>query len=253
MVQLQGKVAVVTGAASGMGKEIARLFVAEGSSIVVADWNAEGGQQTVAEITSNGGTASFFHVDVSQAAQVKAMIDFAVRQYGTLDILVNNAGIALMGKDGPVGEVTEETWDRVLAVNLKSVYLGMHYAIPVFLQKGGGVIVNTASIAGLVGFPSLAAYCASKGGIIQLTKAAALDYGRHHIRANAICPGVVVTAMTRDMLADPATKKGLDEATVIGRLGKPEDIAQAALYLASDASSFVTGIALVVDGGWTAH
>ncbi|TDA69662.1 MAG: glucose 1-dehydrogenase [Clostridia bacterium] len=275
-MKLDGKVAIITGAASGMGQAMALLFAREGATVVVADVNEVGGQETVRRIQEEAretsgqmeraagaearptygatdGRAEFVKVDVSQADQVKRLVDSTVNNYGKLNIMVNNAGVALLGKDGKIADVAEDTWDRVIAINLKGVYLGMKYAIPPMLKQGGGVIINTASIAGLVGFPSLAAYCASKGGIVQLTKATALDYGRDNLRVNAICPGVIRTAMTETMLADRETKEGMERTTPLPRLGEPEDIARAALYLASDEASFVTGTTLVVDGGWTAQ
>lgn len=252
-MQLSGKVAVVTGAASGMGRAMAETFAAAGAKVVLADWNEAGGQEAVRAITNEGREAVFFQVDVSQVTQVRELVAFAVGRYGRLDVMVNNAGVALLGQDGPVAEVSEETWEKVININLKGVYLGMKYALPQMVAQGGGVIINTASIAGLVGFPGLAAYCASKGGIIQLTRATALDYAAHNVRVNAICPGVIRTAMTTNLLADPETSRRLQEATPLRRFGEPVDVAQAALYLASDASAFVTGTVLVIDGGWTAQ
>ncbi|MBC7347740.1 MAG: SDR family oxidoreductase [Clostridia bacterium] len=252
-MQLSGKVAVVTGAASGMGRAMAETFAAAGAKVVLADWNEAGGQEAVRAITNEGREAVFFQVDVSQVTQVRELVAFAVGRYGRLDVMVNNAGVALLGQDGPVAEVSEETWEKVININLKGVYLGMKYALPQMVAQGGGVIINTASIAGLVGFPGLAAYCASKGGIIQLTRATALDYAAHNVRVNAICPGVIRTAMTTNLLADPEVSRRLQEATPLRRFGEPVDVAQAALYLASDASAFVTGTVLVIDGGWTAQ
>lgn len=252
-MQLSGKVAVVTGAASGMGRAMAETFAAAGAKVVLADWNEAGGQEAVRAITDEGREAVFFQVDVSQVTQVRELVAFAVGRYGRLDVMVNNAGVALLGQDGPVAEVSEETWEKVININLKGVYLGMKYALPQMVAQGGGVIINTASIAGLVGFPGLAAYCASKGGIIQLTRATALDYAAHNVRVNAICPGVIRTAMTTNLLADPEASRRLQEATPLRRFGEPVDVAQAALYLASDASAFVTGTVLVIDGGWTAQ
>lgn len=276
-MKLDGKVAIITGAASGMGQGMAILFAREGATVVVADINEVGGQETVRRIqeearetygqagmAAGGGTArptygttgdraEFVKVDVSKSDQVKKLVDDTLNKYGQLNIIVNNAGVALLGKDGKIADVAEETWNRVIDINLKGVYLGMKYALPPMLNQGGGVIINTASIAGLVGFPSLAAYCASKGGIVQLTKATALDYAKDNIRVNAICPGVIRTAMTDTMLADRETKEGMERTTPLPRLGEPEDIAQAALYLASDDASFVTGTTLVVDGGWVAQ
>ncbi len=251
-MKLKGKVAVITGAGSGIGRAAALLFAEEGAKVVVADYSVAGGQETVKQIKAKGGEATFVATDVSKAADVQKMIKTAIDKYGRLDILYNNAGIE--GPLGPTENVSEADWDRVLSVNLKGVFLGSKHAIPQMLKQGGGVIINTASIAGLVGVANMPAYCASKGGIVLLTKTMALEYARKNIRVNCICPGAVKTPMLdRFTGSQPEAEKFLRESQPVGRWGEPEEIAQAALYLASEQSSFVTGTTLIVDGGLTAQ
>jgi NAD(P)-dependent dehydrogenase (short-subunit alcohol dehydrogenase family) len=249
-MRLENKVAIVTGAGRGIGQAIATLFAEEGAKVLVVDWNRETGAATAAAIQGAGHTARFCYADVSQAAEVEAMVRAAVSEWGRLDILVNNAAIQVVAR---LVETTEEDWDRLQSVNLKGVFLGCKYAIPEMLRAGGGAIVNIASVLGLVGDPELAAYCAAKGGVITLTKAAALTYGPQGIRVNAICPGDVDTPMAQeyfDAAADPAAlRREIDSKYALRRISSPREIAEAALFLASDASSFMTGAALVVDGG----
>jgi len=251
-MKLQDKVAVITGAGSGIGQATALLFAEEGAKVVVADYSVEGGEETVKLVKEKSGEAIFVAVDVSRAADVQKMIKTAIDKYGRLDILHNNAGI--IGPLGPTENVSEADWDRVLSVNLKGVFLGSKYAIPHMLKQGGGVIINTASIAGLVGLTNIPAYCASKGGVVSLTKAIALEYARKNIRVNCICPGAIKTPMLyRVTGAQLEAEKLPCEDQPIGRCGEPEEIARAALYLACEQSSFVTGTALIVDGGLTAQ
>ncbi len=247
--RLQGKVAVVTGAGSGIGKAIAELFAEEGAAVVVAERNCQTGAETAAAI---GQRASFCETDVSKSGDVRNMVETAVRAFGRLDILVNNAAIQILGT---LDQTSEEDWDRLQAVNLKGVFLGMKYAIPAMIASGGGSIVNMASILGLVGDPDLAAYCAMKGGVIALTKAAALGYGPAGIRVNCICPGDVDTPMVQDYMNKSPDPEGLrreiSSKYALRRIAAPREVAEAALYLASDASSFITGDALIIDGGLT--
>ena len=246
MGRLVGKVALITGAGSGIGRATALLFAKEGAKVAVADCVPAGGQETVRMIREAGGEASFIEADVSKSADVQRMVNTTVDTYGRIDILYNNAGI-----QGPVArtaDLTEEAWDAVLNINLKSVFLASKYAIPVMLNQGGGVIINTSSTMGLGGKPHIAPYCVSKGGIILLTKTMAAEYARQNIRVNCICPGMIETPMTEWAIA----RLRMDYIPQ-GKAGQPEDIAQAALYLASDDSAYVTGAALVVDGGWTAE
>ncbi|MGA7965989.1 MAG: SDR family oxidoreductase [Gammaproteobacteria bacterium] len=250
--QMQEKVALVTGAGSGIGRACSLALATAGARVVVSDVAAENGRETTDLIERAGGEAVFVETDVSSGAAVKALFDIAVRRFGGLDCAVNNAGIE--GLMAPTAECSEENWDRTIAVNLKGVWLCMREEIPRMLERGGGSIVNMASVAGLVGFQNLPAYCASKGGIVQLTKTAALEYAGQGIRVNAICPGVIRTAMVDRILGDdPEQKKAFTQLEPIGRFGRPEEIADAALWLCSDASSFVTGDALAVDGGFTAR
>lgn len=252
MGRLDGKVAVITGAASGIGRATALLFAREGASVLVADVNEPGGQEVVQAITAAQGRATFLPVDVSRSAEVAAMIRAAVEQFGGLDVLFNNAGIA--GESRWLAESSEENWHRVLAVNLTGVYLGMRYAIPVMMERGGGSIISTASVAGMVGWRQAAAYSAAKAGVINLTRTAALEYARYAIRVNCICPGVIETPLLeRVQGTDEAARNRLLTMQPMPRLGQPDDIAYMALYLASDESRFVTGAAMVVDGGYTAR
>jgi NAD(P)-dependent dehydrogenase (short-subunit alcohol dehydrogenase family) len=248
--KFEGKVALVTGAASGIGRASALAFAREGAKAVVADVLAEGGQETVRMIKEAGGDGLFVRTDVAKAAEVESLIQETVDTYGRLDFAHNNAGIA--GDEAPTADCTEENWDHTIAVNLKGVWLCMKYEIPQMLKLGGGAIVNTASTAGLVALEGSPAYCASKGGIIQLTRAAALDYATAGIRVNAVCPGVIRTPMVENQLSTEA-EADLIAMEPIGRMGKPEEVAEAIVWLCSDAASFVTGNAMPVDGGLVAQ
>lgn len=248
-MRLQNKIAIITGAGAGIGRGIALAFVKEGAKVVVADWSEKGGQETVEQIRKIDGEAIFVKIDVSKAADIDKMAKTCLDKFSRIDILVNNAGIV---RSGSLHETAEEDWDAVLDVNLKSVFLGSKRVIPEMLKQGQGKIISTASIAGLVGFENTGPYCASKGGIIALTREMALEYAKHKINVNCIAPGVIKTAMTKEMLTDPAQKQFLESSTLYPRVGEPEDIAYAAVYLASGESDFVNGHVLVVDGGWIA-
>jgi NAD(P)-dependent dehydrogenase (short-subunit alcohol dehydrogenase family) len=248
--QLDGKIALITGAASGIGRATALLFAREGASVVLTDINESAGQTVAAEITQHNGRAMFEPGDVTGTSDCQRVVDNAVSEFGAIHILFNNAGII---RRASVVELSEADWDRVMAVNVKSIFLMSRQVIPIMAEAGGGCIINTASGWGLAGGPRAAVYCASKGAVVLLTKAMAIDHGPQHIRVNCICPGDTDTAMLRNeaqQLGEP-NEKFLAEGAKrpLGRVGQPEEIAQAALYLASDASSFVTGTALVVDGG----
>jgi NAD(P)-dependent dehydrogenase (short-subunit alcohol dehydrogenase family) len=246
--RLAGRVALVTGGASGIGRAAALAFAREGAQVLVADVDMAGGQATARLIGEGGGAATFIRADVAIGAEVAAMVECAVATYGKLDCAFNNAGINQ--EDAPVAECTEELWDRTIAVNLKGIWLCMKHELPALLSNGGGAIVNTASVVGLVGRRDTPAYVASKHGVIGLTKATALDYGKRGIRVNAVCPGTIRTPMyERRVGTDPATDARIAAETPIGRLGTAEDVAEAVVWLCSDAAAFVTGHSLVVDGG----
>lgn len=248
-MRLKNKVAIITGAGSGIGRASAVAFAREGARVVVADWGEKTGRETAELIKKQGGEAVFVKVDISSSLDAADMVKQCLAAYGQVDILFNNAGIVKMGA---LHETAEADWDQVINVNLKGVFLCSKAVIPQMLKQGRGKIVSTASIAGLVGFDQIGPYCASKGGIIALTREMAVEYGSKKINVNCIAPGVIKTAMTKDMLNDPATVKGFAASTPYPRLGEGEDIAMAAVYLASDESDFVTGEVLVVDGGWIA-
>jgi NAD(P)-dependent dehydrogenase (short-subunit alcohol dehydrogenase family) len=246
------KVALVTGAASGIGRATALAFAREGASVAVADVTEPAGNETVALIQKAGGTAKFFRCDVSKDADVEKLVRDVVAAFGRLDFAHNNAGIE--GKQAKTADCTEETWDRTIAINLKGVWLCMKHEIPQMLKQGGGAIVNTASVAGLVGFAGLPAYNASKGGVIQLTRTAALEYAKENIRVNAVCPGVIKTPMVdRFTGGTPEGEAAFAAGEPVGRLGRPEEIATVVVWLCTDDASFVTGIPMPVDGGWVAQ
>jgi NAD(P)-dependent dehydrogenase (short-subunit alcohol dehydrogenase family) len=243
----EGKVALVTGAGSGIGRASALAFSREGARVVVADVDAAGGEETAALIKRAGGEALFVQSDVSRDAAVAALIERAVSAFGRLDYAHNNAGI--LGARAMTADCTEEEWDRVVATNLKGIWLCMRYEIPRLLEQGGGAIVNTASAAGLVGIWGYPAYTASKHGVVGLTKTAAIEYVKSGIRVNAVCPGFIATPMVRGMTADDAAPQTVVPA---GRLGRPEEVAEAVIWLCSDKASYVTGHMMAVDGALTA-
>jgi len=245
MGRLDAKVAIITGAGMGMGRATAILFAKEGAKIVVADVVVKDGEETVKMITNAGGEAIFVRADVSITEDAGKIVREAVRTYGKLDILFNNAGIA--GEASSTEECTEENWERVIDVNLKGVWLCMKYAIPEMAKSGGGAIINTASQAAERGMPNLPAYTASKGGVLSLSRATAIECAKKNIRVNVLEPGVIGTPMVLNM--PDVAKKSFLSAIPLGKFGKPEEVAFAALFLASDESSHITGHALAVDGG----
>jgi NAD(P)-dependent dehydrogenase (short-subunit alcohol dehydrogenase family) len=252
-MKLQDKVALITGAGSGLGRASAILFASEGASIGVADIDLESAEETANEISRAGGRALALQVDVSNGVSVESMVQQTVERFGILDVLYNNAGTA--GKVDFLASMPEDVFDRVLAVNLRGVYLGMKYALPYMAKIGGASVINQSSAAGLVGIRGSAAYCASKAGVIALTKVAALEYARYKIRVNCICPGLINTPMSQELLGgelDPNDPDAIRRVSVMGRIGRPEEIAKMALFLASEDSSYATGACFVVDGGWTA-
>jgi NAD(P)-dependent dehydrogenase (short-subunit alcohol dehydrogenase family) len=245
---LNNKIAFVTGGGSGIGRATALAFADRGAKVVIADLNTDGGKETQRLIEEDGGEALFVSCDVGDAGEVAAAIDRCVAVYGRLDCAFNNAGI--LGEMSTTADCSEENFDRIVRVNLKGVWLSMKYEIPQMLRQGGGVIVNTASNAGLTGTPQLAAYSATKGGVVQLTRSAALEYARSNIRINAVCPGLISTPMVAwQAVHYPDAVAKFTELEPMGRLGRPEEIAEAVVWLCSDAASFVTGHPLAVDGG----
>ncbi len=250
---LKGKVTLISGAASGIGRACAVRFANEGAIVIVADFNEAGGNETVNLIKQSNGQSEFIRVDVSDSASNAAMFQTVMERYGGLDVLMNNAGIAVGGGTGIV-DTPEESFDRIVAVDLRGVFLGIKYGVPLLLAKGGGRIINTASVAGLVGYPGNCAYAAAKAGVISLTKTAALEYAKSNIVVNCICPAYVDTPIlnsTRDKLDDEEIKKLLKRRVPVGRVGTPDEIAQTAFYLATG-PTFLTGSAIVIDGGITA-
>jgi len=249
MSTLDGKAAVITGAGSGIGRATALAFAAAGARVVVSDVDVAGGEETAAAARAAGGTMHFLRCDVRSGPEVEALVAHAIDRFGRLDCAVNNAGIE--GTLAPIGEASEETAARVLDVNLMGVWRCLHAELPRMVAQGGGAIVNTASVAGLVGAGGLAPYVASKHGVIGLTKTAALEYAAHGVRVNAVCPGLIQTPMVdRLEAASPGVTAALLAVKPMGRLGSPAEVAAAVVWLCSDAASFTTGHALTVDGGY---
>ena len=244
-----GKVALVTGGGSGIGRQACLVFCREGAQVVVSDVTVEGGEETLSLIKQAGGEAAFVKADVAQAAEVEALVAKTVEAYGRLDCAYNNAGIA--GRTARVADDTEENWERILSINLKGVWLCLKYEIAHMLKQGGGAIVNTASGAGLIGVRRTGAYVASKHGVVGLTKTAALECAKANIRVNAVCPGPIDTPMLRG--ASERVIDAMAAAQPNGRLGQPQEIAEAVVWLCSDAASFVTGHPMPVDGGYVAQ
>jgi NAD(P)-dependent dehydrogenase (short-subunit alcohol dehydrogenase family) len=248
MGKLDGKVAIVTGAGDGIGRAMATALAAEGATVVVSD--ISGRQDEVAAEIGGGATA--VRADVSVEDDIHALIQGTAEQHGRLDVLCNNAGID--GDIAPLAECTMENYDRVLAINLRGVFMGMRYAIPEMLKNGGGSIINTASVAAFVAFEGASPYCAAKAGVVGLTRSAAVEYSRAGVRVNAICPGVIRTSLMEQLPPDlyQQVLTGAEQMSAVKRVGLPSEVAATAVFLASDDSSFITGTTINVDGGWTA-
>lgn len=246
-MRLANKTAIITGGASGIGRASALLFAREGANIVIADLNVDGGKETAELVERQGGNAFFSEVNVSDSNQVRDLVAVTVDTFGQLDILFNNAGIG--NPNVKSVDLEEEEWDRIIDINLKGVFLGIKHAVPELKKAGGGAIINTSSLLGLKGQKYLSAYNASKAGVILLTKNAALEYGRENIRVNAIAPGVIDTQIIDGWKSDEHKWPIISRANALGRIGNPEEVANAALFLASDEASFITGATLSVDGG----
>ena len=249
-MRLENKVALISGGARGMGAVEARLFAKEGAKVVIGDIREEEGRQIEAQIAEAGGECLFIFLDVTKEANWAEAVESTVARFGKLDILINNAGIFPMEK---VEDTTPESWDQVMDINAKGVFLGTKAAIPAMRQSGGGSIINLSSIAGLVGSSYSASYNASKGAVRLLTKSTAIQYAKEGIRAHSIHPGLIDTLMAADLLADEELRQRRIASTPLGRIGTAQEVAQGALYLASDESSFVTGSELIIDGGFTAQ
>lgn len=252
-MRLQDRVSIITGAGSGIGRATAGLFANEGAKVIVADIDNEGGSETMRLIKAGGGEAAFVQVDVASSAQVERMVNFTVEKYGEVNILFNCAGITLVSKDYLVTELDEDVWDRIIGVNLKGIFLCCKFGIPELIKCGGGSVINVASVVGSFMTTERAAYSASKGGVVGLTKAMAMQFSNKNIRVNAICPGLIDTPIVSKISTD-VKKRPPQFPTVepvMGRLGKSEEIATMALFLASDESSYATGALFVVDGGMT--
>jgi NAD(P)-dependent dehydrogenase (short-subunit alcohol dehydrogenase family) len=251
-MRLEGKVALITGAGGGIGGESALLFSAEGASVVVVDVNDAAGEETVKRVKSAGGRAAYVRADVSKDADCAAMVSFAEKTFGKLDVLFNNAGI-MDSADDDATKTSEATWDKTLAINLKGVFLGCKHGIPALRRAGGGSVINTASFVALLGAatPQIA-YTASKGGLLSMTRELAVIHARERIRVNALCPGPLKTELLMKFLDTDAKKQRRLVHIPMGRFGEAQEMAKAALFLASDDSSFMTGASLVVDGGITA-
>jgi len=248
-VKLANKIAIVTGAARGQGEAVARRFAHEGACVILADREVDVARGVAADIQQQGGTALAVAADVTVAEEVAAMVETAEREFGALHILYNNAGIYLTQQDAPTADLLPPVFDRIINVNLRGVYLCCHYAIPLLLKSGNGVILNVGSVASYAGDAMAHAYAAAKGGLLAFTRSIANCYGPQGLRASVICPGFIDTPMVADFVNRPAILKQIIESTMLRRLGRPEDVANLATFLASDEASFITGAIFVVDGG----
>jgi len=252
-MKLKDRIAVITGAGSGIGQVTARLFAQEGARIAAADINAAGGEETCGLISGEGGEAIFVQTDVARVAEAEKLMRTVKERFGRIDVVVNNAGVELPRS---LLDTSEEDWERVVSIDLKGVYFVSKYAVAEMIKTGGGAIVNISSGAGILGFPMMTAYCAAKGGVVALTRAVAIEYAAHNIRVNCVCPGVVDTPMSRgffDSLPNPAEVRHMyEEQTPVKRFARPEEIARTVLFLASEDASYLTGAIIPVDGGFSA-
>jgi NAD(P)-dependent dehydrogenase (short-subunit alcohol dehydrogenase family) len=246
-MRLKDRVAIITGGGNGIGRATALTFAGNGARVVVADVDVQGGEETVRLVEQKGGSAVFIQTNVAKSADIKALVKGALEQFGQIDILVNNAGIS--NSEVRSMDLDEDEWDRVIDINLKGVYLGIKHAVPEMIKNGSGTIINTASLLGLKGQKYQSAYNASKGGVVILTKNAALEYGKYGIRVNAIAPGVIDTNIIEGWKQNERKWPIISKANALGRIGTPEEVANAILFLASDEASFITGATLSVDGG----
>jgi NAD(P)-dependent dehydrogenase (short-subunit alcohol dehydrogenase family) len=251
-MRLRGKVAIVTGAGAGIGRGIAKRYAREGASVVIAEVDADNGTSTAKEINDAGGAALFIQTDIASEPQVKTIVEETVKRYGRIDVLCNNAAVLFFKEEAPAHELSSETWDRTMAVNLRGYWLTSKYILPIMLRQKSGSIIHVASPTGMFGFTRLTAYSASKGGVIGLMRAMAADYAPEHIRVNAIIPGTIDTPMNAVELSDAAARQRYAEITPARRLGTPDDLAGIAVFLASDDSDYCVGGIFTVDGGLTA-
>lgn len=252
-MKLKNKVAIITGAGRGMGRAAALLFSSEGASVVIAEIDKESGLKTESDIIDSGGSALFIQSDISKSTDVKKLVTETVGRFGSLNILYNNAAVFWYGKDGPVTEIQEDVWDRVIDINLKGTFLCCKYAIPEMIKSGGGSVINTSSSAGLIGIPQCDAYTATKGAVISMTRSMGVEFAPYNIRVNCIAPVAIKTDMVIESnLKDPNfDEKKFLQTTPVRRWGLPEEIAKVALFLASDDSAYIVGAVLVADGGIT--
>ncbi|OLO36957.1 short-chain dehydrogenase [Alkalihalophilus pseudofirmus] len=255
-MRLKDKVAIITGAGSGQGKAAAKLFAKEGAKVVIAEWNEEQGKQVEEEIKEEGLEAIFIQTDVSDEVKVKSLVDQVMDRYGQIDILFNNAGIGFSSKSkytmASLLKTPFDDWNKVLNINLNSVYLMSKYVLPVMIDQNRGSIINNSSLNGILGVKGADAYSAAKGGVVALTRVMAVDYGKHNVRVNCICPGAIDTPMIAEVLQNKDIANNYASGP-LRRVGQPEEIAYAALFLGSDESSYITGLIMPVDGGWSAQ
>lgn len=252
-MRLRDRVAIITGSGSGQGRAAAKIFAREGAAVVIAEWNEENGKQVEKEILADGGQAMFIKTDVSNEENIVALVDEVMNRYGKIDVVFNNAGIGFSAnskyKMASLIDTPQTDWNNILGINLNGVYLLSKHVLPIMIKQNGGSIINNASLNGIAGVTGADAYTAAKGGVVALTRVMAVDYGKYNIRVNCICPGAIDTPMIAEVLSIPEFAEKFAAGCPLRRVGKPEEIANAALFLASDESSYVTGLIMPVDGG----